>query len=92
MGRTVAELENTLGAGELAEWIAFWNIEPFGPEVENFHAASTMALHVNMNRRKGVPPRDASHFMIGKRSIAERAAGVEAKAIAMAKALGAKFE
>ena len=30
LGRTVAELEDTLGAGELAEWICLLNREPWG--------------------------------------------------------------
>lgn len=31
LGRTVAELEATLGAGELEEWIALAQEEPWGP-------------------------------------------------------------
>jgi hypothetical protein len=31
LGRTVRELEETLGAGELAEWLCLLNMEPWGP-------------------------------------------------------------
>jgi len=32
MHRTVAELEATMGAGELAEWVALSRIDPWGDE------------------------------------------------------------
>ena len=30
LGRTVQELGDSLSSAELAEWVAFWSIEPFG--------------------------------------------------------------
>ena len=32
LGRTVAELEVTMGAGELAEWVALSRIDPWGDD------------------------------------------------------------
>ena len=46
LGRTVAELEETISSDELTQWIAFYNMEPFGSERDNIHAgiiASTLA-------------------------------------------------
>ena len=39
LGRTVAELETTLGSGELSKWYAYYQIEPFGQWRDNYHAA-----------------------------------------------------
>lgn len=38
LGRTVAELERTLGTAELADWHRFWAIEPWGALRDNMHA------------------------------------------------------
>lgn len=38
MGKTVAELEATLGAAELDDWYAYWGEEPWGAYRDNVHA------------------------------------------------------
>lgn len=47
LGRTVNELEQTLGSGELSEWKAYYSIEPFGQERDNWNAAIVAATVAN---------------------------------------------
>ncbi len=47
LGRTVNELENTLGSGELTEWLAYYRLEPFGQERDNYHAATIATTIAN---------------------------------------------
>ena len=51
-GMTVAELQDRMGAGELAEWRAYARIDPFGGEVDDYRAAIGPAMTANMNRGK----------------------------------------
>lgn len=60
LGRTVEELKNTLGSGELSYWKAYYTIEPFGAWRDNFHAAQIAQAIYNMNGAK--PPRKAADF------------------------------
>lgn len=39
LGRTVGELEETIGHAELLEWFAFYELEPWGAHIEDFRAA-----------------------------------------------------
>lgn len=43
----MAELEDTLGSGELTKWYAYYQIEPFGQWRDNYHAAMVAATIVN---------------------------------------------
>ena len=47
LGRTVSELEQTLGSGELTEWKAYYSIEPFGQERDNWNTAVIAATVAN---------------------------------------------
>lgn len=47
LGRTVSEIEDSLGSGELNEWKAYYRIEPFGQERDNLHAANICAVIAN---------------------------------------------
>ena len=47
LGRTVSELEQTLGSGELTEWKAYYSIEPFGQERDNWNTAMVAATVAN---------------------------------------------
>lgn len=58
LGRTLAELEATMGAGELLLWQALYRIEPWGELRADFRNASQMALMAEMKRdrkRRGKP-------------------------------------
>ncbi|MBK7082350.1 MAG: hypothetical protein IPH55_17035 [Betaproteobacteria bacterium] len=50
---TVGELLETIGSSEIAEWMAFAGMEPFGAEVADLRAGLMPALTVNMNRAEG---------------------------------------
>ena len=47
LGKTVNELEHTLGSGELSEWKAYYSIEPFGQERDNWNTAMVAATVAN---------------------------------------------
>ena len=41
-----------LTSREVAGWMAYWEMEPFGPQVESFGHAQTAAVIANANRDK----------------------------------------
>lgn len=51
-------------AQEFLEWEAYYNLEPFGAERDNFHSATLAALLVNTNRSKGMRPASYRDFML----------------------------
>lgn len=63
LGRTVAELERQLSAAELAEWLAYSIVEPFGQGRTDDGARGVMALLYNANRPAKSKALDASDFM-----------------------------
>ena len=65
LGRTVAELEQQLGSGELTEWIAFDSIEPFGAARSNWPSANLAAMFANLHRKKGTAPNKPKDFLWG---------------------------
>lgn len=52
LGRTVAELENTMSSSELTEWMEYYQIEPFGPFRDNLHSATIAMILANQGRGK----------------------------------------
>lgn len=60
IGRTVGELEQSLGAGELVEWMAYYALEPWGQRVSDYQQAVTAAVVANANRGRGrvIKPED----------------------------------
>jgi hypothetical protein len=53
MGRTVEELLAALTSSELTEWIAYYNVDPFGSEREDYRMGSICATVLNSQRAKG---------------------------------------
>lgn len=51
-----------VGAGELTEWVAFAELEPFGGAVEDLRAGLGPAVTVNMNRTEDAEPVTALDF------------------------------
>lgn len=51
LGKTVGELEDELGSGEFSEWKAYYNIEPFGQERDNWNAAQIASTVANCSGR-----------------------------------------
>lgn len=57
------ELEVSVSARELADWAAYWGVEPWGAERDNMHAAVIASLIFNANRGKDTEPRKMDDFM-----------------------------
>lgn len=62
LGMTVAELGQRMSSAELTEWMAFFGLEPWGTEVEDWRAAMVASVIANVNRdpkkRKSYEPKD----------------------------------
>lgn len=54
-----------LTSAQLAEWEAFYQLEPFGPQAEDVRFAQLTALIANVNRAKGEPAVKVSDAMLG---------------------------
>ena len=48
---------------ELAEWLAFYNLEPFGGDTQYIGHAITAATVVNVHRDKNTKPAKAEDFL-----------------------------
>jgi len=64
LGRTVAEIDQTMTSTELSYWMVFYALHPFGPERDNLHAAIIASTLANVNRGKNQPAFSAEDFMI----------------------------
>ena len=51
----MAELEDTLGSGELTKWYAYYQIEPFGQWRDNYHTAILAATVANHSGNLKIP-------------------------------------
>ena len=60
---TVAELLSRISSSELTEWIKFYEIEPFGMEIDMLGHAVTASTIANVNRSKGGKEYAPSDFM-----------------------------
>lgn len=63
LGMTVEELGQRMSSRELSEWMAFFSLEPWGCEVEDWRFAMLASVIANVNRdpkkhRKPFEPRD----------------------------------
>lgn len=63
MGMSVSELLSRFSSAELAEWMAYDRIEPFGQRQSDYMMASNMAITANIHSRKGAKPYSASDFL-----------------------------
>lgn len=73
LGKTIGEIEATMGASELDDWLRYWQAEPWGTTRDNLHAALITSTLINV-MGGGSKGRAASigDFMFSSR--AERAA------------------
>lgn len=53
MGIPIRELQERISAREFAEYIAFWQLEPWGEEREDYRSALICAVLANVWRPKG---------------------------------------
>jgi hypothetical protein len=56
LGKTVAELEETLGVHELSEWAAFYHLERNPPKQEPFYSKDPKVMADKMREVLGVKP------------------------------------
>jgi chemotaxis receptor (MCP) glutamine deamidase CheD len=61
---TVGELELRMSASELAEWVSFYQMEPFGVQRDNIHAGLIASTIANVHRKKNAKPLSFEHFML----------------------------
>ena len=54
LGRTVGELEASLSAAELREWIAFYNIDPWGEQRADLRMARIAWAVLQANSRQPI--------------------------------------
>jgi len=59
----VCEIEERMPSSEVTSWLAYYKLEPFGSERDNWHAATIASILVNANLKKGKPPAQPSDFM-----------------------------
>jgi len=55
LGRTVAELEETMSSRELTEWIAYNAVQPFGDTRADLRSAIIASTVANCHRTSGTP-------------------------------------
>ncbi len=58
LGRTVAELEHTMSPGELVEWQALWELEPWGETRQELATAFGFSAVCSLWSKEPVPPSD----------------------------------
>ena len=60
---TVRELLAKLGSDELSEWMAFYQLEPFGDFRADYRSALMTSTFANAHRHKDSPPFRPEDFM-----------------------------
>lgn len=64
-GCTVAELQQRMGAGEFAAWLAFYQVEPFGEMRADLRAGmlATLTANAHRNVKKRRKPFEVGDFL-----------------------------
>lgn len=57
LGKTVQQLVSELSVDEFMEWIAFYRLEPWGFDIDNWRSANVASTVANANR----PPRQPAY-------------------------------
>lgn len=60
----MAELEQTLGAGELVEWVEYYRVEPWGQWRDNAHAGMIASVIANVHRTRAGKAYTIKDFML----------------------------
>lgn len=63
LGKTVAQLQTELTKQEFIEWQAFYQLEPWGFDIENWRAANIASTVANVNRPPKKPAYKLEQFM-----------------------------
>lgn len=64
-GCTVREAQDRCDSNEFTEWLAFWKLNPFGPDIDDQRAAWLPTMFFNANRRKDANAAKFSDFQFG---------------------------
>ena len=64
LGRTVAELEVSLGQSELQDWMRYWMVEPWGAVRDNMHAGVIASAVLMPHTKKGKRLATFEDFML----------------------------
>lgn len=93
LGSTVEELQNRMSSSEFSEWLAYYCINPFGPERGDLNAGIIAATVANANRSKNsqaYTPKDFMPKFIPE--AAETPEQLKNKFLTLAKSLAARPE
>lgn len=74
LGKTVAELEQTMSGRELSEWEAFSRLELIGPDRSDFNIAMLTSMLFNLfknKKTKPATPMDYMPFLRKKKGVAD---------------------
>ena len=63
-GNTVRELEHNMSVSEFADWVRYYDVEPFGPLRDNEHTAQIAAILSNIHKQKSARIVEVEDFMI----------------------------
>lgn len=73
LGRTIQEIDEGMSSAEFAQWMMYYQLEPFGAHRDNLHAAIIASLFANAHRGKGKPAFSVDDFMLKDRSEQKKA-------------------
>lgn len=90
LGRSVTELQRTMGAREFYQWLAYDRIEPLGARGERFQLAQLTSIVTNMMRGKG-RAYQLHEFVPWWRAPVQKAAALWAQFTAIVKRHNEKF-
>ena len=74
LGMTVRELLQRMGSDELSEWMAFYQLEPFGDYRADYRSGVVASTFANAHRAKDASPfrpEDFMSFLEKKRTVDE---------------------
>lgn len=94
LGMTVGELLQRISSRELSEWMAFFSLEPWGCEVEDWRFGMLASVVANANRdaKKRRQPYEPQDFMPKRSKCEEQSWEEQARILEMwAKALESKY-
>lgn len=70
-----------LSSAQIAEWIAYYNLEPFGFESDWLQTGVITSMIANVNRKKGAKPAMPEDFIPNKRKVQKRQSVAEQRGI-----------
>ena len=72
MGRTVEELKTSMSQKEYIGWNQYYNLEPWGGAISDFHNGLTCSVIANVHSGKGSKRFKATDFMVSQKAFEDR--------------------